>query len=126
MQIKNTRREFFKNTLKLSGLMLVLPQALSSLFSSKATAADVALPLVDPTKPGMAQGVKYHHKTSDVKDAALKKEKAGVPFEKQNCANCSFYTKEGMKGGEEVGKCTLFPNQVVKATGWCNTWAKKA
>jgi len=37
-----------------------------------------------------------------------------------SCANCSAYTG---KTGAVAGPCTLFPNKVVKAAGWCNAWS---
>jgi hypothetical protein len=61
-----------------------------------------------------------------VKDKALKVERSGVPFEKQMCNGCGFYTKVGNKNGKEVGKCQIFPGQLVESTAWCSSWNKKA
>lgn len=87
--------------------------------------SDGDLTLVQPGQ-GMAASVNYHHKTSDVKDAKLKTDRQGMAFNQQRCSNCMLYSKHGMKDGSEVGKCTLFPNQVVKGEGWCSSWAKKS
>lgn len=75
---------------------------------------------------GMAKSINYQHKHSDVKDAKLKVEKQGVPFEKQFCNNCVLYTKVGMQNGAEVGKCAVIPGCVVAGAGWSSSWAKKA
>jgi hypothetical protein len=38
----------------------------------------------------------------------------------QTCANCIQYG-----GGATEGKCAIFPNHTVKATGWCKVWVPK-
>lgn len=76
----------------------------------------------DPTK-GKAKELKYVTDHSQVKDAALKVEKMGVPFEKQTCKNCVLYQAKG----NGTGVCTLMlpdPNHIVKEAGWCTSWAK--
>ena len=138
MEQNTSRRRFFIHVGQMLGLALVAP----ALFTSKAMAEERRrarseggaatsatgggdLPLVEPGK-GPAASMNYVHKHSDIKVDALKAERAGVKFENQFCHNCGFYTKNGTKGGEEVGKCQLFPNQVVKASAWCASWNKKA
>ncbi|MEQ1879191.1 MAG: high-potential iron-sulfur protein [Bdellovibrionia bacterium] len=46
--------------------------------------------------------------------------------EKQYCSNCQFYTAAGKKGKDDVGNCTILQGNLVKAKGWCNTYAPKA
>lgn len=140
MEQNNSRRRFFIRMGQMLGLAAIAP----ALFSAKVFAeerrrarpseggaapaaggGDLALPMVEPGK-GAAVAVNYHHKHADVKDPAVKVERAGVPFEKQFCTGCGFYTKVGIKGGEEVGKCQIFPNQLVKGSAWCSSWNKKA
>lgn len=138
MEQKSSRRAFFTQVGQIIGLAVVAP----ALFRSKAFAeeqrrrsrdagnaagggADLSLPLVEPGK-GAAAAVSYSFKKSDVKDAALKIARSGVPFEKQACSGCGFYTKVGMKDGQEVGKCQIFAGQLVKSTAWCSSWNKKA
>ncbi len=41
--------------------------------------------------------------------------------EGQNCEGCQLY----VAGEGGVGKCQLFPTGVVKATGWCASYAPK-
>ncbi|MGQ0430320.1 MAG: high-potential iron-sulfur protein [Gammaproteobacteria bacterium] len=40
----------------------------------------------------------------------------------QTCANCFQYS--GAAGAAD-GKCTIFPNNTVKAAGWCKVWVPK-
>jgi hypothetical protein len=137
MEQNTSRRRFFIQVGQALGLAMVAPALFSSTAMAEerrrarseggtpAAATGGDLPMVEPGK-GPAAAVSYVYKHSDVKDPALKVERGGVPFEKQHCANCSFYTKHAVKGGEEVGKCQIFPNQLVKSTAWCSTWNKKA
>ncbi|OFZ28968.1 MAG: hypothetical protein A2622_12780 [Bdellovibrionales bacterium RIFCSPHIGHO2_01_FULL_40_29] len=121
--MKNQRRDFLKTMLVAVGASVLMPK-LSFAQERRRGSGAGDLPLVEPGK-GMAATLHYQHKTSDVKDAKLKTERQGTPFAKQNCSNCLLYTKHGMQGAEEVGKCSLFAGQVVKASGWCNSWAKR-
>ncbi|HEY8272433.1 MAG TPA: high-potential iron-sulfur protein [Pseudobdellovibrionaceae bacterium] len=127
------RRRFFINVGQMLGLAALAPLLGTKAFAEEKRKARPAeggattgadLPMVVPGK-GAAAAVHYQLKHSDVKDASLKIERGGVPFEKQLCNNCSFYTKHSTKNGEEVGKCQIFPNQLVKSTAWCATWNKK-
>lgn len=123
-----SRREILKNAFGLIGLAALLPKTAWSEEKrrpKKGAGGGAELPLVQPGK-GMASSVNYQHSHSDVKDAGLKVDRQGTPFAKQYCSNCMLYTKDGMRGSEEVGKCTLFANQVVKAQGFCSSWSKKS
>ncbi len=134
MEQNTSRRRFFVHVGQMLGLAAIAPVLFSSnVFaeerrrgrSAEAGGGAEGLTMVEPGK-GAAGAVNYHFKHSDVKDAALKVDRGGVPFAKQFCHNCNFYTKHSLKNGEEVGKCQIFPNQLVKSTAWCSTWNKKA
>lgn len=119
---KMNRRHFFTKIAQITGVALVAPTVINSVFSSSANAQEkrrgggaavaggCSLPLVEPGK-GTAAAVKYVHKTAD----AAKK-----------CSNCSFYAKKETCKGEEVGTCTIFAGQLVKSEGFCSSWNKKA
>ncbi|MBK7963527.1 MAG: high-potential iron-sulfur protein [Bdellovibrionales bacterium] len=135
------RRHFFQAVAGFTGLALLKPKSLKEIFPSAhaqekrrgapggaapaAGGKDTDLPLVEPGKD-LAATVNYFHKASEVKDAKLKTDRQGVPFAKQDCAGCSFYASVGKKGSDEVGKCTIFAGKLVKGTGWCSSWNKKA
>ncbi|MEZ0391011.1 MAG: high-potential iron-sulfur protein [Pseudobdellovibrionaceae bacterium] len=132
----NSRRDFVKLALGAGGAVLLANSVMaqerrrggaapSGTAATGSGGGDLALPLVKPGE-GMAASVQYHFKNSDVKDAKLKVDRAGVPFAQQTCSKCMLYTKAGMKDGEEVGKCTLFAGMLVKGGGWCASWSKKA
>jgi hypothetical protein len=133
----NSRRRFFVIAGQMLGLATIAPLLFGSrVFAEEkrrarpsaggaAGGADAELTMVEPGK-GAAGAVNYQFKHSDVKEAALKVDRGGLPFEKQFCNNCNFYTKHSTKNGEEVGKCQIFPNQLVKSTAWCSSWNKKA
>ena len=126
----SNRREFFKQTLGVVGVVAAGQVTLQSLLTQKSWAAGTAencdkLPFVEPGK-GMAASVNYVVKHADLKDAKLKTERQGVKWDKQVCKGCMLFTACGKKGADEVGKCTLFNGQVVKASAWCSTWNKKA
>jgi len=129
--MNQNRREFFKKVIIGAGSVAAaaaLPEtviAQGRRGKEAAVAGGSDLPLVTPGQ-GMAASVNYQHKGSDIKDAKLKTDRQGVKFTDQKCANCMLYTKHAMQGSEEVGKCQLFANQLVKSTGWCTSWAKKA
>jgi hypothetical protein len=72
-----------------------------------ATAKD--LPLLKPADRA-AQAQKY------VEDAS----KAEGATAGSNCANCGLY--QG-KAGTLTGPCQIFPGVLVKAAGWCSSWA---
>jgi hypothetical protein len=126
--MNTNRRQFFKRSAGIFGVILSSPLILQTLFSSKAEAQKAEdcskLPLVEPGK-GMAISVNYFHKHSDMKKAELKTERQGVKWDQQNCKNCMLYVACGKKGADEIGKCAIFAGQAVKASGWCTTWSKK-
>ena len=122
----HARRIFFKNVLFGSAVFMLSPTTWADRRRGTGkNSPNNELSLVTPGQ-GMAASVNYVHKNTDIKDVKLKIARQGVPFEKQVCSNCILYAKEGSRNGEEVGKCQLFANQVVKAAGWCTSWAKKA
>lgn len=131
MSEMNSRRQFVKLALGVSGLALISPKiVLAAEERRRAGAAGAAagggsVPLVKPGE-GMAVSMNYVEKKSDLKNASLKTERQGVSFDKQFCHNCMFYTADGKHDGADVGKCTVFNNQHVKSEGWCSSWAKKA
>lgn len=120
------RRQFISYVMGMvAGLSLVLPALAARRKKEEgSSAASENLPLVKPGE-GMAATVSYVHVNTEIKDPKLRVERQGVKFEDQKCASCILYTKHGTLNGEEVGKCSIFPNQLVKATGWCTSWAKK-
>ena len=72
-----------------------------------ARAADA--PLLSPDDKD-AKAVKY------VEDAT----KAQRAIPDSTCANCAVY--QG-KAGAPTGPCQIFPGKLVKAAGWCSSWA---
>lgn len=121
------RRNFFKVAASAVGLVLASGSVTALLAQGrKKKGADAAPAATGPTMvepgKGMAANVNYQHNHADVKDAALKVDKQGVKWSDQLCSNCVLYTKDG----NGTGKCTLFPGQLVKDTGWCTSWSKKA
>jgi len=136
MSDTNSRRQFFKIAAAFGGMVLLMPSltlAAEERRRAKPAAGaaaggaggDIALPLVKPGE-GMAGSVHYQHDKKDVKDKALMIDRQGVPFAKQQCSGCMLFTPVGKKGADEVGKCTLFAGQLVKANGWCASFSKKA
>ena len=78
--------------------------------------------LVKASDP-VATALKYVEDHSKAKDV---KEKQGVKPEGQKCSACMLFTSKGhLKNGSEVGQCTLISSGLVKANGYCNSWAKK-
>jgi hypothetical protein len=128
----SSRRRFLLD----AGVLVALGGSVASAFgqgkkaapatSSKdasASGGNVDLPLVDE-KAALSVTLKYAADAAKV-PAGVKVAKSGVEGAKQNCANCLFYAKAGAKGGQEVGKCQLFPQAVVPAKAWCASWAKR-
>jgi hypothetical protein len=75
--------------------------------SGSARAADA--PLLNPDDKD-AKAVKY------VEEAT----KAQRAIPDSTCANCAVY--QG-KAGAPTGPCQIFPGKLVKAAGWCSSWA---
>jgi len=74
---------------------------------STALAADA--PLLSPDAKE-AKAVKY------VEDAS----KAQGAIKGSTCANCALYQGHA---GAPTGPCQIFSGKVVKAAGWCSSWA---
>jgi hypothetical protein len=112
----NSRREFFKNFLGLAGAVFLAPALLSSTAKAeqkrrpKPGAGGGGDELADPTKD-MAKTLGYKHKS----------DQPG-----KECKNCQLFTAAGKKGSDDVGKCAVIPGKLVKASGYCNSWSKKA
>lgn len=112
-----SRRRFFVQVLGITGAAVLAPAILNAQEKRRSAAPAAgggALPLVDAKDP-VAKAVKY---VEDFKKA---------PEAKGNhCATCGFYKKTEMRGGKEVGSCTIFAGKVVLADAWCASWNKKA
>ena len=96
-----TRRRFLQKWVL--GATLT-PLALTRLSTSQA--ADQ--PLLSPDDPAAVK-VKY------TEDAAKEKSAKG-----NKCATCGLY--EGTYNSTQ-GPCQIFPDKLVKAAGWCSSWA---
>ena len=72
------------------------------------------LPDLDPAGP-QASALGYIEDASEVDTSKHANFIAG-----STCANCIQY-----QGGDERGKCTIFPGHLVNAKGWCTVWVKK-
>lgn len=132
----NSRRGFFKQAAALMGAAVLAPMTgfagnerrgggdAAAATPAAGGGADLNLPLVEPGK-GMAASMNYQFDHKAVKDAAMKIDRQGIPFDNQHCNSCMLYTKAGNKGGSELGKCQLFQGQLVKSTAWCSSWNKK-
>ncbi len=118
------RRNFFFNLASLAGIMALSSWCGRALAERKRGGTAGAVKLVDP-KDSAARAVNYVENKNEIKEAHLKTERQGVTFEKQNCKNCGFYSNPKGSGDAEVGSCTIFSGQVVKANAWCSTWNKK-
>lgn len=62
-----------------------------------------------------AQQLNYRHDADSVDPQRFPQRKQ----QNQSCGNCQFFS--GEKDG--WGDCTLFPDKLVKETGWCSGWA---
>ena len=91
---------------KLSLTAPLIPLAAYQLHTAAAAADE---PLLSPDAKG-AKTVKY------VEDAS--KAEGATPG--STCANCALY--QGHSGAPS-GPCQIFPGKLVKAAGWCSTWA---
>ncbi|UXR64057.1 high-potential iron-sulfur protein [Bdellovibrio bacteriovorus] len=128
IETKMNRRGFFTTLAKITGVAVVAPAALSAVFSSTAEAqkkrggsapaaggaAAGGMPMVDPND-SVAKAVKY---VEDFKKSADSKG--------NDCMGCGFYAKKEVRGGKEVGTCTIFAGKLVYGQAWCASWNKKA
>lgn len=113
--MKESRRNFCKKSLAILGGAFLVSE-------SKAAPPTVAL---DP-KNATAVALGYHEDATKVDKA--KWAKIAQPGPAQKCSNCLLYTQGGLKvAGKdgEWGVCTIFPQGLVAANGWCNSWALK-
>jgi hypothetical protein len=96
-------------------LILAAVPACAVLLAAREATAD-ALPHLDEQDP-LAKSLGYTHDVKTVDPKANPMFKSG-----SNCANCVQ-----IKGnaGEPWRPCTLFPNKLVNANGWCRVWAPK-
>jgi hypothetical protein len=85
---------------------IALAASVSAFAGAEARAAD--LPLIAENDPE-AKAVKY------VEDTARAREGMG-----NRCDTCSLY--QG-KDGATQGGCQIFKGKLVKAAGWCASWA---
>lgn len=112
-----SRRSFFKYTLvAISATVLSLYTRGKSSFAY----AKSSLPLLKESDP-TATALGY---SSQAKKVDKKKwpKKAGPDGASQKCSNCMLYTRVDAKSGN----CQVFPNNLVAAEGWCNSWVKKS
>ena len=118
--MNKSRRQFFKQSLGLVTAVAVAPSFLQALLPSVARAQGSAMKFVVPGQ-GMAASLNYvENKAKVAKDLAI--ERTGVKFADQFCSNCLLFTKDASSSN---GKCSLFPNEMVKAKSWCQSWVKK-
>jgi hypothetical protein len=66
--------------------------------------------------PLLSTGEKEAKTYKYVEDAS--KAQGAIPG--STCANCALYQGHS---GSLTGPCQIFPNKVVKAAGWCSSWA---
>lgn len=104
-----TRRATLK-ILGLAGASTALPWRLTSGAASK-DAASLRLDVKDPA--AIALGY-----VDDAAHVDLKKYPDFVPG--QNCENC--LQLQG-SAGNAYRPCSLFPDKLVSASGWCKSWA---
>ena len=88
--------------------LLILGMPLLTVVALKSVRA-AETPLLNPEDKD-AKAVKY------VEDAT----KAQRAAPDSTCANCAVY--QG-KAGAPTGPCQIFPGKLVKAAGWCSSWA---
>lgn len=78
--------------------------------------------LIKETDP-MAMALRYKFDASQA-PANLKVKRQGVEGKDQTCKNCIHYKRVRESDGEEVGTCHILSGGLVKAKGWCISWAK--
>lgn len=125
------RRLFIQSTLTITGLATVFPSLLSAEERRRGGGAAVATSavMVDPKDPA-AKAVNYVLNNKEIKDPALKVDRAGVKFKDQQCKGCQFYVlaQEKMIAGKKAAPCEMpfAAGKNVSVTGWCSSWAKRA
>jgi anaerobic selenocysteine-containing dehydrogenase len=117
MKITN-RRSF----LKLTGLGIAAA-SVSKFFSPSIAQAQTPAPQAVNEKDALAQSLGYHADSKKVDNKKWPKH-AGAEGAKQMCSGCMFYQAKDAKAGQ--APCQIFAGKLVKGSGWCNSWAKKA
>jgi hypothetical protein len=97
-------------------LLLVLAPAGAALMSSGLASAQSPLPHLEENDPA-AKALGYVHDAKRVDPKSNPTFKAG-----STCANC---TQLQGKPGDAWRPCTIFPQKLVNANGWCKVWVKK-
>ncbi len=110
----NSRRNFLKMALSVPAILFMSSLGFAQQKKKKKGEADAGGCFADPTK-GSAASIKYVEDKSKVAKAD-QVEKSGIPFAKQDCANCILFTK--------TGECQIITDtcKKVKPEGWCPTW----
>ncbi len=112
--LDQTRRDFIKRGLVLSGTAVAVVQLLDI---STSHAQNTILSEDDP----VAVSLGYKHDARQV-DVVKFPRRATPDGAKEFCNNCQLYSG---KAGESWGPCAIFPGRHVNANGWCNVWAQK-
>ncbi|MFZ6846268.1 high-potential iron-sulfur protein [Undibacterium sp. RuTC16W] len=90
--------------------ILQISLASSALAGSQLSAENTLLSESDPT----AIGLGYKSDASKVDSKKFPDYVVG-----QECANCALY--QG-KSSDASGACSIFPDKLVTAKGWCSAW----
>lgn len=121
--MKSTRRKVIKSL-----AILGVTAYSSNLWLDKAFADSGLVPVaVDNATAKMLGYSEDHTKVDTIKYPR----KAGQ--DNMKCSTCLLFLPlaeaETVSGGKEKkdwGKCSIFPNMVVAASGWCNSWSQKS
>lgn len=110
----NSRRNFLKMALTVPAVLVMSSIGFAQQKKKKkGDGGGDAIGWAVPGK-GAAATIKYVEDKSKVAKAD-QVTKSGIPFEKQDCANCILF---------QGGVCTIITdnNKKVKPEGWCPTW----
>lgn len=118
--LSSSRRDFLRNSFVVLAALPVLGTVLASCTKKGGSNPPEGTTAVKEDDP-LAASLGYKHEASAV-DTAKYPKRAGAEGAKQFCHNCQFYTARGDSGW---GDCTILRGGVVKAEGWCNSWALK-
>ena len=116
-----TRRQLCKAAVIGIPTSILLASSVSALAEAAKSAQNADLKLVPDTDP-TAKALGYVADASKAK----REKKGGVEGKDQHCSNCQLYTKQGVAGGKEAGKCLMIAGGSVLGGGWCKSWVKKA
>ena len=115
-KLNQSRRTFLKTS---ACALSVLPAL--AVIKNQAWAQMPQTPVDEASVVAAALG--YKHDNTKVDAAKFPKHQAG-----QSCASCAFFTAAGIKLDGQAGdwgKCTIFPQNLVNSSGWCNTYTAK-